>query len=149
MRRRAATEQTLHTPKATAGHATSAPAHPLSPRSGGRSIRSAILVDQQTPLVDSNRLFILKAWTLLLLLALHQHAAAQAGAVDLSFNAADVGHGYGDGPTYTVSAVLPLPGGGAVIAGNFTYVDGVARTGIARLLADGSIDPAFDPGTGI
>ena len=92
----------------------------------------------------------MKHWTLLLfLLALHQQAAAQAGAVDLSFNPTDAGHGFGDGPTYTVGAVLPLPGGGAVIAGNFTLVDGVARTGIARLQADGTLDPAFDPGAGI
>ncbi|HMQ77884.1 MAG TPA: hypothetical protein PKE21_17365 [Flavobacteriales bacterium] len=91
----------------------------------------------------------MKLWTLLVGATLSTQAVAQAGAVDLSFNPADAGHGFGDGPNLTVSAVLPLPGGGAVIAGNFTLVDGVARNGIARLLADGSIDPAFDPGAGI
>ena len=44
---------------------------------------------------------------------------AQAGAVDVSFNPTDAGMGQGDGAYGKVSAVLPLPGGGALIAGSF------------------------------
>ncbi|MBK7271458.1 MAG: hypothetical protein IPI07_18780 [Flavobacteriales bacterium] len=32
--------------------------------------------------------------------------------------------------------------------GNYTSFDGTARNGIARLNADGTLDTAFDPGTG-
>ena len=74
---------------------------------------------------------------------------AQAGAVDVSFNPTDAGMGQGDGAYGKVSAVLPLPGGGALIAGSFLSYNGAPRTGIARLLPNGELDPAFDPGTGI
>ena len=33
-----------------------------------------------------------------------------------------------------------------LIAGSFQYVDGLSRSGVARLFADGSIDPEFDAG---
>ncbi|RYE00651.1 MAG: hypothetical protein EOP50_03405 [Sphingobacteriales bacterium] len=36
-----------------------------------------------------------------------------------------------------------------VIAGGFSTVNGVARSGIARLLPSGALDPTFDPGSGI
>lgn len=74
---------------------------------------------------------------------------AQAGAVDVSFNPNDAGMGQGDGAYGKVSAVLPLPGGGALIAGSFLTYNGTPRAGIARLLLNGELDPAFDPGTGI
>ena len=35
------------------------------------------------------------------------------------------------------------------VAGEFTAFDGQARNGVARLLEDGSVDPAFDPGVGV
>lgn len=39
--------------------------------------------------------------------------------------------------------------GKVIIAGYFTNYDGLGRNGIARILADGHIDPTFNPGTGI
>lgn len=40
-----------------------------------------------------------------------------------------------------------LADGRILIAGNFNYIDGFSRTGIARLNTDGKLDPAFDGGT--
>lgn len=40
------------------------------------------------------------------------------------------------------------PDGKIIIGGEFTAVNGITRTRVARLLADGSLDPTFDPGTG-
>ena len=42
-----------------------------------------------------------------------------------------------------VRAVAALPGGGWLIGGDFTQVNGVSRQRLARLLPDGSLDPAF------
>ena len=39
-------------------------------------------------------------------------------------------------------------GGNIVLGGAFTQVNGVARNRLARLLADGTLDPGFDPGDG-
>src|SRR5690625_1360105 len=50
-----------------------------------------------------------------------------------------------DGP---VRAVLQLVDGRILIGGEFTMIDGEPRGGIARLLADGSLDPAFAAGSG-
>ncbi|MBX3744408.1 MAG: hypothetical protein KF833_03795 [Verrucomicrobiae bacterium] len=50
-----------------------------------------------------------------------------------------------DGP---IRALLPMPDRTLWIAGGFTSVDGHPRRHIARLLADGSPDPSFDPGSG-
>jgi hypothetical protein len=40
------------------------------------------------------------------------------------------------------------PDGAVLIAGRFREVDGVYRSGVARLQANGSLDLAFDPGIG-
>ncbi len=63
------------------------------------------------------------------------------GFADTSFN-------IGTGANARVSAVLVQPDGKVVIAGAFTTFNGVLRNRIARLNADGSIDAAFNPGTG-
>jgi len=42
-----------------------------------------------------------------------------------------------------VRAVVALPGGGWLIGGEFSQVNGSSRGKLARLLADGSLDPAF------
>jgi len=47
-----------------------------------------------------------------------------------------------DGP---VSAMEVTSAGKYIIAGNFNKVDGVARPGLARINADGSLDATFDP----
>lgn len=67
---------------------------------------------------------------------LHSHAAA--GDVDLSF---DPGSGV-NGP---VNAVVVQPDGKIIIGGQFSTVRGLMRTNLARLNADGSGDPMFNP----
>lgn len=65
---------------------------------------------------------------------------AQPGALDTSFDP-------GDGAFIVYSSVIQ-PDGRAIIGGYFLQFDGVARNGIARINADGSLDPSFDPGLG-
>lgn len=48
-----------------------------------------------------------------------------------------------------VFAVAVQPDGKVVIGGRFTSVRGVARNGIARFNADGTLDGSFDPGDGV
>jgi uncharacterized delta-60 repeat protein len=48
-----------------------------------------------------------------------------------------------------VQAMLVQPDGKILIGGDFTNVQGVARSGIARLESNGGLDPSFDPGAGI
>jgi uncharacterized delta-60 repeat protein len=47
-----------------------------------------------------------------------------------------------------VYSIVVQPNGKVLVGGNFTQYDGIDRSGIARANADGSIDPAFDPGDG-
>src|SRR5262249_40131529 len=63
------------------------------------------------------------------------------GSLDATF---DPGSGANDG----VRALVLQPDGRVLIAGQFTSVNGTPRNRIARLNADGSLDPTFDPGTG-
>ncbi len=42
-----------------------------------------------------------------------------------------------------VRAVVALPGGGWLVGGEFTQVNGAARTRLVKLLADGTVDVAF------
>ena len=49
----------------------------------------------------------------------------------------------------TVNDVAVQPDGGIVVGGWFQQVAGQIRRGIARLNADGSLDPTFDPGSGL
>lgn len=51
--------------------------------------------------------------------------------------------------TGNVRKIFALPDGKAMVTGFFTAVNGTARTGFARLNADGSLDPAFVPDSGI
>jgi len=67
--------------------------------------------------------------------------AAQPGKIDTSF---DPGAGANSG----ISSVAIQPDGKIIIAGSFTAYDNIARTRIARLNPDGSLDTSFDPGTG-
>src|ERR1051326_1412345 len=66
-------------------------------------------------------------------------STAAPGDLDLSF---DPGSGV-NGP---VNAIVAQPDGKVIIGGSFTTVKGLARRGIARLNADGSGDPSFNPG---
>ncbi len=55
----------------------------------------------------------------------------------------DTGFDPGSGPDATVEAMVLRPDGRILIAGSFSSVAGTARQGIAQLLPDGSLDPAF------
>ncbi|MEZ5428552.1 MAG: hypothetical protein R2747_20065 [Pyrinomonadaceae bacterium] len=48
-------------------------------------------------------------------------------------------------PSGTVYQTVVQPDGKILVAGNFRVIDDVARTGIARLNPDGSLDPTFNP----
>jgi uncharacterized delta-60 repeat protein len=62
------------------------------------------------------------------------------GLVDSSFQ-------IGTGVNGTVHSITVLPGGKILISGNFTSVNGNARSRVARLNADGSLDQTFQPPT--
>ena len=64
------------------------------------------------------------------------------GALDTSFDPAT-------GADLEVRTVALQPDGKILIGGQFTTYNGVARSGIARVNADGSLDTTFAPGTGI
>ncbi|HWI72494.1 MAG TPA: hypothetical protein VNT55_11095, partial [Baekduia sp.] len=65
-----------------------------------------------------------------------------------SFNLASGAPAHGTAPVEggRVSASAPDGAGGTFIGGTFTGVGGTPRAGIAHLLADGTLDPDFDPG---
>ena len=68
------------------------------------------------------------------------------GTLDTTF---DVGTGFqfrGGAPT--ILSVIVQPDNKLLVAGAFTTVNGVARSGIVRLNPDGSVDTKFDAGTG-
>lgn len=75
-------------------------------------------------------------------------ANGQAGAIDPSFNPTDLGFGYGDGPDGVVTDVAVQTDGKIIIVGSFKTYHGVARSRIARLNADGSLDASFNIGAG-
>jgi uncharacterized delta-60 repeat protein len=62
-------------------------------------------------------------------------------SVDSSFNP-------GTGPNNDLFSIALEPDGKVLIGGYFTAVNGTNRNGIARLNANGSLDPSFNPGTG-
>src|SRR5262249_50381955 len=47
-----------------------------------------------------------------------------------------------------VSAVAVQTNGAVIIVGQFSFVNGAARKGIARLQTNGVVDPSFNPGSG-
>ena len=63
------------------------------------------------------------------------------GSLDTSFNP-------GTGTVGSVYFVVELANGQILIAGDFTAYNGVAQSGIARLNADGTLDPTFAVGSG-
>ncbi len=70
----------------------------------------------------------------------------QPGSIDWSFNPQD--HGYGNGANDWISKVVEQPDGKLLIGGYFTTYNGIERNRMARLYADGTLDPTFDPGSG-
>ena len=77
-----------------------------------------------------------------LLILLLRMVSGQAGTVDPTF-LPQMGS-----PSDSVYDVVCQPDGKVIIAGGFTVVQGVQRKRIARLFADGTLDPSFDPGSG-
>ncbi len=67
------------------------------------------------------------------------------GSGDVSFNP---GAGV-TGDVASVETIALQPDGKVIIGGDFTTVDDLGRSGIARLNANGSIDLSFDPSTGV
>lgn len=67
------------------------------------------------------------------------------GALDSGFNPVLA---RGVGFNGLVHALAVQPDGKVVVAGEFTTYNGVPRRGVARLLANGSLDSSFDPGEG-
>ena len=72
-----------------------------------------------------------------------------AGEVDATFKAsAYAPNNYNNG-TYqtngTVLTTVALPDGKILVGGQFTVAGGIARNGVARLNADGSLDTTFNP----
>ncbi|HEV8335703.1 MAG TPA: hypothetical protein VGR67_04725 [Candidatus Polarisedimenticolia bacterium] len=64
------------------------------------------------------------------------------GSLDSTFTA-------GGGIQRGVDKLIALSEGKVLIAGGFSFVDGISRGGIARLNADGSLDHSFVPDPGI
>jgi uncharacterized delta-60 repeat protein len=62
------------------------------------------------------------------------------GSLDTSF---DAGTGVAGGPVHALAA---LPDGGVLIGGDFTSIQGQARSGLARLGANGTVNLAFNAG---
>ena len=65
------------------------------------------------------------------------------GVVDPSFAS---GGGIDTGNVYDLAR---QPDGRIIVAGSFGKYNGTARAGVARVLADGSLDTSFNPGTGV
>lgn len=63
------------------------------------------------------------------------------GSPDASFLA-------GEGPNYVVNVIVFQPDGKILIGGSFDEYNGIDRSRIARLNADGSLDETFQVGTG-
>jgi uncharacterized delta-60 repeat protein len=63
------------------------------------------------------------------------------GTLDTSFDP-------GTGANGAVRSAVIQPDGKIIIGGSFTEYNGTGRNNIARLNADGTLDPNFDPGTG-
>jgi len=76
------------------------------------------------------------------------------GALNSGFRSAPGVSGVGEHslpepPVPAVFALATLPDGRIRVGGLFTHMHGVPRPGIAGLLSNGEVDPAFDPGEGL
>lgn len=85
----------------------------------------------------------MKKFTYLFMCLMSFVAFAQPGTIDFAFNSG------GAGPDTAVYATVTQPDGKIIIAGTFDNYNGTTRNGVARLNADGTLDPSFDVGTGL
>src|SRR5207237_194891 len=77
------------------------------------------------------------------------NGAARNGVARLnSDGSVDTGFDPGTGANGPVYAVAVQKDGTLLVGGDFSAFNGVPRNGIVRLLPDGAVDLAFDPGTG-
>ncbi|MCB1606360.1 MAG: hypothetical protein KDI71_05230 [Xanthomonadales bacterium] len=72
-------------------------------------------------------------------------ATGAAALVDLSSGTVSPDFPVAAGDGVDVYAVTADGTGGWILAGSFSNVDGVARQGLARIRADGTLDPDFNP----
>lgn len=98
--------------------------------------------------LPDGRLFVGGGFTAVYGVPRHGIALLNAdGGVDPSF---EPGIGFdGQWDYIMVESIAVQEDGRIITGGGFTTYDGVSRPGIARLNPDGSLDPAFDPGTGV
>lgn len=89
------------------------------------------------------RMQLTALFALAILLSAHAAMAQVPGSLDTSFDP-----GTGTGTNGIVYDMVLQTDGRVLIGGQFTQYNGTARPNVARLLADGSLDPSFDPGTG-
>ncbi|MCU0334465.1 MAG: delta-60 repeat domain-containing protein, partial [Chitinophagaceae bacterium] len=97
-------------------------------------------------------------WCGILLLVTNATLAqfSQPGELDTTFNYGRPARffvdpsnpGPGDGANNQIRVFAFQPDGKLLIGGDFTTYNGVARSRIARLHADGTLDASFNPGTG-
>ncbi len=85
---------------------------------------------------------------MLVALLISQQAAAQPGSIDHTFNPGDIGFGVGTGANGNVKTCAIQSDGKIIIGGNFLHYNETARNRIARLNVDGTLDAAFNVGTG-
>jgi uncharacterized delta-60 repeat protein len=71
------------------------------------------------------------------------------GSLDSTFNPGAGLTTSATGSFVPVSELLLQPDGMLLVGGYFTAVDGVPRSGLARLKADGSVDTSFNPGSAL
>jgi uncharacterized delta-60 repeat protein len=85
---------------------------------------------------------LLAVWPFVALILFSTLAHAGPGDLDFSFDPAS-------GVNGTVRSLVAQADGRVIIGGEFSTVRGAARSGIARLNADGTVDRTFDPGLGV
>jgi uncharacterized delta-60 repeat protein len=71
------------------------------------------------------------------------------GSLDTTFDPGTGLEPISPGAFVPAAALVPQPDGKLLIGGYFTSINGVPRSGVARLNANGSVDTGFDPGTAL
>lgn len=69
--------------------------------------------------------------------------------MDVSFNPSDAGFGTGDGANGSINSISIQADGKFIVGGGFLEFNGTSRSGIARLNPNGTVDPGFNPGSGV